>query len=105
VFGDGRGGCWALGERDCSAQRRSQKVLEETPAPDLPKGTRAGMLAAAERLCSSVSYRGAGTVEFLYDAASSAAENASASFTFLEVNARLQVGGLGVDHGVCPASS
>ena len=84
VFGDGRGRVVALGERDCSLQRRNQKVLEETPAPDLPDGVRTQLHAAAIRLCESVSYESAGTVEFIYDAV-------RAEFFFLEVNTRLQV--------------
>ena len=68
VFGDGRGRVVALGERDCSLQRRNQKVLEETPAPDLPDDVRAKLHAAAVRLCESVAYESAGTVEFIYDA-------------------------------------
>ena len=84
VFGDGRGKVVALGERDCSLQRRNQKVLEETPAPDLPDDVRAKLHAAAARLCESVAYESAGTVEFIYDAK-------RAEFSFLEVNTRLQV--------------
>ena len=84
VFGDGRGRVVALGERDCSLQRRNQKVLEETPAPDLPDAVRAKLHAAAVRLCESVAYESAGTVEFIYDAK-------RAEFSFLEVNTRLQV--------------
>ncbi|TVR09204.1 MAG: urea carboxylase [Salinarimonadaceae bacterium] len=84
IFGDGRGKVVALGERDCSLQRRNQKVVEETPAPDLPAATRAKMLAAAQNLGASVGYASAGTVEFIYDRARDA-------FYFLEVNARLQV--------------
>ncbi|SOE47511.1 urea carboxylase [Orrella dioscoreae] len=84
IFGDGRGRVVALGERDCSLQRRNQKVLEETPAPDLPEGTRRALHAAAVRLGESVSYQSAGTVEFIYDGARDA-------FYFLEVNTRLQV--------------
>ena len=84
IFGDGRGRVAALGERDCSLQRRNQKVVEETPAPDFPAATRAKMLAAAEQLGAAVGYRSAGTVEFIYDRARDA-------FYFLEVNARLQV--------------
>ncbi|MCO6055145.1 urea carboxylase [Pseudomonas sp. MOB-449] len=88
VFGDGRGEVIALGVRDCSVQRRNQKVLEETPAPNLPAGMAEELCAAAIKLASSVSYRSAGTVEFVYD---SEAER----FYFLEVNTRLQV-----EHGV-----
>ncbi len=88
VFGDGRGRVVALGERDCSAQRRNQKVIEETPAPHLAPDTRAALMAAAVRLGEAVAYRSAGTVEYVLDAASGA-------FYFLEVNTRLQV-----EHGV-----
>ena len=74
----------ALGERDCSLQRRNQKVVEETPAPNLPQATREALLASAVRLGELVNYRSAGTVEYIYDAAQDA-------FYFLEVNTRLQV--------------
>ncbi|BCJ47314.1 urea carboxylase [Actinoplanes ianthinogenes] len=84
VFGDGAGRVVALGDRDCSLQRRNQKVIEEAPAPGLPDAVREQLHAAATALCSSVEYRSAGTVEFVYDAAR---EQAS----FLEVNTRLQV--------------
>jgi urea carboxylase len=84
IFGDGSGRVLALGERDCSVQRRNQKVIEETPAPRLPQVTRAALHAAALRLGESVCYRSAGTVEFIYDPARD-------SFYFLEVNTRLQV--------------
>ncbi len=84
IFGDGRGQVVALGERDCSLQRRNQKVIEETPAPNLPAATRSALLAAAQRLGESIHYQSAGTVEFIYDAARDA-------FYFLEVNTRLQV--------------
>ncbi|MCB9496766.1 MAG: urea carboxylase [Fibrobacteria bacterium] len=84
ILGDGKGNVWALGERDCSLQRRNQKVLEETPAPNLPVPTRKALHEAAVRLGRSISYRSAGTVEFLYDARRD-------EFHFLEVNTRLQV--------------
>ncbi|MBA1275393.1 urea carboxylase [Stutzerimonas azotifigens] len=88
VFGDGRGEVIALGVRDCSVQRRNQKVLEETPAPNLPAGMAEALCTAAVKLAKAVNYRSAGTVEFVYD---SEAER----FYFLEVNTRLQV-----EHGV-----
>jgi len=84
IVGDGAGRIVTLGDRDCSVQRRNQKVLEECPAPGLPDALRARLLDAAERLGSSVSYRSAGTVEFLVDVGTD-------TFAFLEVNARLQV--------------
>ncbi|HUB82154.1 MAG TPA: urea carboxylase [Bryobacteraceae bacterium] len=88
IFGDGTGRVIALGERDCSAQRRNQKVIEETPAPGISPESRATLLACAVRLGEAVRYRNAGTVEFIYD-------NSSGAFYFLEVNTRLQV-----EHGV-----
>ncbi|MEV4312658.1 5-oxoprolinase/urea amidolyase family protein [Actinocrispum sp. NPDC049592] len=84
VFGDGAGGVVALGDRDCTLQRRNQKVLEECPAPGLSTSVRSLLHSAAVRLCSSVRYRSAGTVEFVYDAARE-------EVAFLEVNTRLQV--------------
>lgn len=88
VFGDGKGKAIALGERDCSAQRRHQKVLEETPAPGVPNDVRARLHDTAVRLVEAVNYRNAGTVEFIYD-------GEQHDFWFLEVNTRLQV-----EHGV-----
>ncbi|MFG1412609.1 urea carboxylase [Xanthobacter sp. VTT E-85241] len=84
IFGDGKGKVIALGERDCSLQRRNQKVVEETPAPLLSPETRARLHDAAVKLGTSVSYASAGTVEFIYDPARE-------DFYFLEVNTRLQV--------------
>jgi len=84
VFGNGRGRVVALGERDCSLQRRNQKVIEETPAPNLPELVRQRLCAAAEALCASIGYSSAGTVEFIYDPDRQ-------DFAFLEVNTRLQV--------------
>ncbi|WP_328497431.1 urea carboxylase [Streptomyces sp. NBC_00414] len=84
VFGDGEGRVVTFGDRDCSLQRRNQKVLEEAPAPGLPPHIREQLTASARDLCASVGYRSAGTVEFVYDAAREEAY-------FLEVNTRLQV--------------
>ncbi|WP_106400242.1 urea carboxylase [Actinocorallia populi] len=84
VFGDGAGRVVAFGDRDCSLQRRNQKVVEEAPAPGLPDRVRKELADAARSLCASVGYRSAGTVEFVYDAAREEAY-------FLEVNTRLQV--------------
>jgi len=88
IFGDGYGRALALGVRDCSVQRRNQKVLEETPAPNLPAGMADALCAAALQLARAVNYRSAGTVEFVYD-------SGAQQFYFLEVNTRLQV-----EHGV-----
>ncbi len=91
VFGDGDGQVLVLGERDCSLQRRNQKVVEETPAPNLRPEVRSALHATAQRLAQAVNYRSAGTVEFVVDAATQ-------DCYFLEVNARLQV-----EHGVTEA--
>jgi urea carboxylase len=88
IFGDGAGRVMALGERDCSLQRRNQKVVEEAPAPNLTAAKRTQLIAAAIRLGEAAGYLSAGTVEFLYDAARD-------DFFFLEMNTRLQV-----EHGV-----
>lgn len=88
IFGDGKGKVIALGERDCSVQRRNQKVIEETPAPNISDSIRQRLWETAVKLGSAISYRSAGTVEFVYD-------NDSGEFYFLEVNTRLQV-----EHGV-----
>jgi len=88
LFGDGKGQVAALGERDCSAQRRNQKVIEEAPAPGLTDDVRTRMHDTARQLGESIAYRSAGTVEFIYDPDTT-------EFYFLEVNTRLQV-----EHGV-----
>ncbi len=84
IFGDGAGGIVTLGERDCSVQRRHQKVIEETPAAQLAPELRAALHTAAASLGRAVGYRSAGTVEFVYDVQ-------RREFYFLEVNTRLQV--------------
>ena len=88
IFGDGCGEVIALGLRDCSAQRRHQKVLEETPVPGLSEATEKAIRTSAVLLGKAVHYASAGTVEFLYDAE-------TREYYFLEVNTRLQV-----EHGI-----
>ena len=88
IFGDGQGNVISLGERDCSVQRRNQKVIEETPAPGISDRLRHELYEAAVRLGKAVNYQSAGTVEFVFDAETN-------EFYFLEVNTRLQV-----EHGV-----
>ncbi len=84
VIADGQGTAWAVGVRDCSVQRRNQKVIEESASPLLGPEQTSEVKAAAERLALAVGYSGAGTVEFLY-------HPGERSFAFLEVNTRLQV--------------
>lgn len=83
VLGDGLGGVVVVGDRDCSMQRRNQKLIEEAPAPGLSVEQRARFHDAARSICAEVNYRGAGTVEFLLAA--------DGTISFLEVNTRLQV--------------
>jgi acetyl-CoA carboxylase, biotin carboxylase subunit len=82
IFGDGRGNAVHLGERDCSLQRRHQKVLEEAPSPALSAAERARMGAVCADAMAKLHYRGAGTIEFLWEAG---------EFYFIEMNTRLQV--------------
>ncbi len=84
IIADGQGTAWALGVRDCSVQRRNQKIIEESASPVMAPEQAAELKAAAVRLALAVGYRGAGTVEFLY-------HPAQKLFAFLEVNTRLQV--------------
>src|SRR5262245_1542756 len=83
VLADGRGGVLTLGERECSIQRRHQKLVEESPSPALDPALREEMEAAAERACHAIGYVNAGTLEFLL--------GADGGFSFIELNARLQV--------------
>ena len=87
VVGDEFGNVSVFGERDCSIQRRHQKVVEEAPAPRLPEATRRALHEAARAAAAAIDYRGAGTVEFLYDPERPGADR----FFFLEMNTRLQV--------------
>src|SRR5688500_8696504 len=83
VFGDSRGRIVSLGERECSIQRRHQKLLEESPSPAIDQDMRKKMGDAAIRLCESVNYVNAGTIEFLYQ---------DGEFYFMEMNTRIQIG-------------
>ena len=82
VLGDGNNNALHLFDRDCSLQRRHQKVLEEAPAPDIPDDVRTPILEACVRACEQIGYRGAGTFEFLYE---------DGEFFFIEMNTRVQV--------------
>jgi len=84
LIADGHGTAWAIGVRDCSVQRRNQKVIEESASPLLTPEQNESLKASAERLALAVGYQGAGTVEFLY-------QPEERAFAFLEVNTRLQV--------------
>jgi len=88
IFGDGLGNVKTLGERDCSIQRRNQKVIEETPAPNICDELREELFEASYKLAKAVDYKSAGTVEYIYDTLAD-------KFYFLEVNTRLQV-----EHGI-----
>jgi urea carboxylase len=88
IFGDGLGNIKTLGERDCSIQRRNQKVIEETPAPNITDELREQLFEASYKLAKAVDYKSAGTVEYIYDTKTD-------KFYFLEVNTRLQV-----EHGI-----
>ena len=88
IFGDGHGNVIHLFERDCSLQRRHQKVIEEAPAPDMPPTVRAAMGKAATDAARAIGYAGAGTVEFIVDGTGPLRED---GFWFMEMNTRLQV--------------
>ena len=82
ILSDGQGHAIHLGDRDCSLQRRHQKVLEEAPAPHIPDNIRQGVYDACIKACIDINYRGAGTFEFLYE---------DGGFYFIEMNTRIQV--------------
>jgi acetyl-CoA carboxylase biotin carboxylase subunit len=82
VLADGQGNAIHLGDRDCSLQRRHQKVLEEAPAPGIPEDVRREVAESCVRACMDIGYRGAGTFEFLYE---------NGRFFFIEMNTRVQV--------------
>jgi len=83
VIGDGKGNAISLGDRDCSMQRRHQKVVEEAPAPGVSDTERQAIMEACIKACQNLKYRGAGTFEFLYE---------DGNFYFIEMNTRVQVG-------------
>lgn len=85
IFADKYGNCVALGERDCSIQRRHQKILEESPAPNLSEDTRQDLWQKARSAALAVGYQGAGTVEFIFD-------NDTGDFFFMEMNTRFARG-------------
>jgi acetyl/propionyl-CoA carboxylase alpha subunit len=91
ILADKHGNVFAIGDRDCSLQRRHQKIIEEAPAPELSQATREAMHAAAVKLAAGVSYDNAGTVEFLVDWSDDARKSGRQDFFFLEMNTRLQV--------------
>jgi urea carboxylase len=91
LFGDGKGKVLALGTRDCSAQRRNQKIVEETPAPGFPRSEAPELFEGAARMAAALNYRSAGTAEYLVDAD-------TGRYFFLEINTRLQV-----EHGITEA--
>src|SRR5690606_24936454 len=82
IIGDGKGNAICLGDRDCSLQRRHQKVVEEAPAPGIPDEARQAIMQACIRACEEIRYRGAGTLEFLYQ---------DGYFYFIEMHTRVQV--------------
>ncbi len=82
ILADGQGNAIHLGDRDCSLQRRHQKVLEEAPAPGIPDDVRAAVAESCVKACIEIGYRGAGTFEFLYE---------DGGFYFIEMNTRIQV--------------
>ncbi|EGG94249.1 Biotin carboxylase of acetyl-CoA carboxylase [gamma proteobacterium IMCC1989] len=82
IISDGQGNTIHLGDRDCSMQRRHQKVIEEAPAPGIPDDIREGVYASCIKACNDIGYRGAGTFEFLYE---------DGGFYFIEMNTRIQV--------------
>jgi acetyl-CoA carboxylase biotin carboxylase subunit len=82
ILADGQGNAIHLGDRDCSLQRRHQKILEEAPAPDIPRDVRDAVAQSCVRACIELGYRGAGTFEFLYE---------DGDFYFIEMNTRIQV--------------